>query len=286
MEIKTCSWDNGNLVVNSKFANLLKSNNITSASDLWNLESQNIKATVPHRSTAKVLLQPETGEQPVETFIKRYEPATIKEILKGYLSLKKQAHFDALHEWEAIIACHRHGIPTMEPIAAARLGKHTCNLTLGIKDYVRASELLASRDTTVPRERKQLIAKIANLVGRMHQCGFAHQDMYLVHFFVKRSSSGTSIYIIDLQRMIMQKKLASRWRVKDLAQLLFSARPFLSDREILQFISIYSKISAFSLTNHKRVLKGVHRKAAKIEKHHNRRYAKKHSLNTGTNQFL
>jgi hypothetical protein len=55
----------------------------------------------------------------------------------------------------------------------------------------------------------------------MHAAGLAHQDFYLVHFFVKPTEDD-ALYLIDLQRVIIQKPLPTRWIIKDLAQMLFS----------------------------------------------------------------
>jgi heptose I phosphotransferase len=47
-----------------------------------------------------------------------------------------------------------------------------------------------------------------------------HQDFYLSHFYLGR---GETLYLIDLQRVGRRAKVPTRFRVKDLGQLNFSA---------------------------------------------------------------
>jgi len=270
MKINIEKLDNGHLLVNSDFAKLLRENNINTAADLWNLNSEPVKNVISDRRTDRVWLRDSGSVYRVEAYIKRYQPFTLTQAFKALASFKKPRSFDAIHEWNVILAFHRIGIPTMIPMAAARIGRHTCNLTLGITDYIRASDIVKQPDLTVG-ERHKLIKQIATITGVMHRHGFAHQDLYLVHIFLSRKQKN-SLFLIDLQRVIRTSPLKERWRIKDLAQLFFSARESIDNMDIAQFISTYSHAADIKLYRHKTMLEAIRKKADRIEKHHRKRY--------------
>ncbi len=269
MKITIEKWDNGRLLINSCFAHLLRDNNIHTAEDLWKIKSEPVKNVVPDRGTARIWLKDAGTGRRVETYIKRYQPFTLTDAMKAIMSLKKPVAFDAIHEWNALLSLNRIEIPTITPIAAARTGGHTCNLTLGIDNFTRASDLLKAPDLALT-EKRRVCREIARIAGLMHKSGFAHQDFYLVHFFVSNATG--SIFLIDLQRMISQSRLADRWRVKDLAQLLFSAGPFITSHDIARFMVAYSRYSGLDWRSNRRMISAIRNKAKRIKKHHMRRY--------------
>jgi len=262
MNFKTESLDNKKLTINADFIELLKSNGIDSASKLWNIEGEAVKKILEQRGTERAFLNTPDGNK-LEVYIKRYTKAPLKETLKQAFSLKFRS-FDALHEWNALRAFHKLGLDTMIPMAVADLGEgRTCNLTLGITDYVKAAELFKHFSPEDDTRKLALIKKIATIAGRMHAAGFAHQDFYLVHMFV-RESEDDKIYLIDLQRLIMQKKLSKRWRVKDLGQLLFAARSYVSDADIKLFWEIYCSHAGEKFYHDNSLIKAITAKANKI----------------------
>lgn len=265
MEIKVECWDDSRLLVNSKFSGLLRGNGIVTAKSLWNIPGEPVKKKLKERGTERVFLKSSDGSEQVEAYIKRYLPLPVSEYFKSIISVKPLFPDGAFHEWEACLAFQNINLSCPEPIAVAKVGGKSCLLILGIKDYVRASELFAKFASGDRERKRRLISKIAEFAGRMHSANFAHQDFYLVHFFV-REKDNDGIYLIDLQRVIMREKLSSRWVVKDLAQLIFSARPFVSKTDILFFWKTYTKIfGAELLYENKSFIKTVFAKAAKIE---------------------
>jgi tRNA A-37 threonylcarbamoyl transferase component Bud32 len=152
----------------------------------------------------------------------------------------------------------------MIPIAVADAGGgKTCNLTLGITNYIKAAELFKSFAPADRHRKFLLIKQAATLAGRMHAAGFAHQDLYLVHMFV-RPEEDDKIYLIDLQRLIMREKLNRRWRIKDLGQLLFSARPEATEMDVKRFWKYYCDFAGKQLYRDKSLLAAIIAKADKI----------------------
>ncbi len=265
--------DDERLMVNDGFAEMLAANGIARAEDLWNIESSGVKNVVKERGTGRCFLTDISGVK-VECYIKRYSPIPLREKIKNIMSLKPYA-FDAIHEWNALGHFLELGLNTMVPMAAARLDNGcSCNLTLGITDYVRASELFAGfNDEDDTDRRLRLIGKIAHMTGRMHAAGMAHQDLYLVHFFVK-PDEGDDVYLIDLQRMILQPQLSRRWRVKDLAQLRFSASPYVSETDIRLFWEIYTEEAGIDPAD-RNLIRDVKAKAERIRRHDKKRAARR-----------
>lgn len=268
MEIRVEKWDERNLLVNAEFAEILRSNSITTAKKLWDISSEPVKKHLKERSTECACLEPVK----IETYIKRYLPLPLKDYIKAYISFKPIFSSGAFHEWDAILAFHKNDLPTVIPIAVGKFGRKSCILTLGITDYIRASELFSKFKPEDKKRKRLLIKKIAKLAADMHSANFAHQDFYLVHILVKEKEDD-SLYLLDLQRVIMQKELTRRWRIKDLSQLLYSARPCLSNTDILYFWKIYTEICSCKVPyKNKSFIRAVFTKAEKIKRHSGKRY--------------
>ncbi len=264
MEIDQTCEDGGKMLVNAKFADILRFNGITTAEKLLNIDSEGVKTKLKERGTFRTFLKMPDGSSPLEAYIKRYTHLPLKEYFKSILCFKPIFPDGAIHEWKAIVEFHGKRIPTAEPIAAARTSKGTCILCLGITDYTRASELFANFAEHDFSTKKRMIYEIASIAGKMHLANFAHQDFYLVHLFV--SNRDGKIYLIDLQRTIMQDKLSVRWRIKDLAQLHFSAEKYLTRRDILRFWKKYSDTCGKAFYRNGKLMKSILAKSARIAK--------------------
>jgi len=70
------------------------------------------------------------------------------------------------------------------------------------------------------KRQRNFIERLGQFAGRFHDTGYRHRDFYLAHIFY--SDDGT-FYLIDLQRAFKPRILAERFRVKDIAQLYYSA---------------------------------------------------------------
>ena len=129
-----------------------------------------------------------------------------------------------------------------------------------------ASELFAKLAKGDRLRRRKLIKRIAVLAAGMHKAKMAHQDFYLVHIFV-REKEDDSVFLIDLQRVIFEESFSERWRVKDLAQLLFSADNLVSRTDILYFWKLYTDMAGVEMYKNSSLLNKIFRKAARIRRH-------------------
>jgi len=264
--------DSTKLLFNAEFAEILDANNLATANAIWNLEGEDVKKQLSTRGTERVFLERHDGEGKIEAYLKRYTPLPIREYVKNIVSMRPFFPDGAKHEWDAILAFHAAGIETMEPIAVASPGDgRGALLTLGITEYRRASELFAEWDKkTKSAERALLTEKIAELAGKMHRACFAHQDFYLVHLFVL---DGPKVLPIDLQRIVFPKRFSKRWRVKDLGQLLYSARKLTTKEERRIFWRKYIETAEIAESDANALLAAAKRKADSIQKRAERKTA-------------
>jgi len=88
------------------------------------------------------------------------------------------------------------------------------------------------------KQRRQFIKQLSQFAKKFHNTSYRHRDFYLAHIFY--SDDGT-FYLIDLQRVFKPWLFAERFRVKDIAQLYYSApRSAFSRTDRLRFYKWYA----------------------------------------------
>jgi len=70
------------------------------------------------------------------------------------------------------------------------------------------------------RQQRSFIERLGQFAKKFHTTGYRHRDFYLAHIFY---SDDGSFFLIDLQRAFRPRILAERFRMKDIAQLYYSA---------------------------------------------------------------
>ncbi|HUG90519.1 MAG TPA: lipopolysaccharide kinase InaA family protein [Planctomycetaceae bacterium] len=247
-------WDDGRLTVNRAFADVLADAGLTTFDSLWSYTGGRVaKNLLRERTTTRIVL-PDDGNGPHAAFyLKRHAPPPWKEYVKPLIRLRWPL-LGARHEWSAILRFHEIGIATMTPVALGRSGGRSLLLTKAIEGCRKLSDLLAecrgrasSRssgasasggDDTPTRPLDSLLRRIAAAARTLHRAGLHHQDFYLTHLLVPEPDDGETLYVIDLGRVRQRRRLASRWIVKDLAQLNYSACGMTeSDRR--RFLELY-----------------------------------------------
>jgi len=81
-------------------------------------------------------------------------------------------------------------------------------------------DCMADLTPQAARQRKAFIRQVADFVRRFHSTGCRHRDLYLCHLFLDKHQT---LHLIDLQRVFRPILLSERFRIKDLAQLYYSA---------------------------------------------------------------
>ena len=153
----------------------------------------------------------------------------------------------AFDEFSNILAFHQAGLPTMIPVAAGKragkvFGSESFLVTKGIKDCVTLETYAEScLKTKTFIEKTKLIKKTALLSRKMHQSGFNHRDFYLCHLFIgTKEYNKDELFIVDLHRVDIRKKVPERWIIKDLAALNYSAKSKnITRTDKLRFLKYY-----------------------------------------------
>ena len=270
------NWDQGKLVVNHAFANLLRRHHWTTFAVIW---SQTAEAAIAKKlRTDRVTLRFTLDDAGRERafYIKRHGRSSLKEYIKPLLSLRWPI-LGAKNEWDALLNFHEAGLPTMTPVALGQNGSDSFLITEALENCTKLSELdvtpsaLTQGSNAVIRgpSRKSLVTGIAKMTQRMHGAGLHHQDYYLGHLLlpnpaVKGELPPDRIYVIDLGRVRKQRPLSKRWIVKDLAQLNYSAQDC-SPTERIRFLREYlgRRISPAD----KRLIASIAAKTSAIARH-------------------
>jgi heptose I phosphotransferase len=90
-----------------------------------------------------------------------------------------------------------------------------------------AAERKSSRD--FEKWKRGLTAELARLTNLLHGCHRYHKDLYLCHFYIPEAFTRTSpawtgqVWMIDFHRLTAHRWTWPVWRIKDLAELLYSS---------------------------------------------------------------
>lgn len=196
------------------------------------------------------------------------------EFLKG-LSRLRLPFRGALREWRNIERVRRVGVPTVKPVAFGErpvLGIETCSFTMTEELYgcIPLDKVLASGFSGIPGEtqcarKRRLIRQLGELARKLHGHGLFHQDFYLSHFFLDPHDG---LHLIDLQRVLYRPLRARHFRIKDLAQLNYSAGRVacLSRTDRWRFLRAYLGDSGRSPRD-KALIRAIMAKTARIARH-------------------
>lgn len=188
-------------------------------------------------------------EQHQSYFIKIHTGVGWREIVKNLVQFKWPV-LGARNEYLAIKRFTDLHIDTMTLVNYATKGWNPAKLqsfvvTEELKDTISLEDYCANWLASPPSytEKQLLIRKVARIAKKMHENGVNHRDFYICHFLMRKTANvtnGCRLFLIDLHRAQLRKKVPERWLVKDLAALYFSAMNIgLTKRDLLRFIKIY-----------------------------------------------
>jgi heptose I phosphotransferase len=133
-------------------------------------------------------------------------------------------------EADAAAACRRAGVAVPTVVAAGwrRRGRpwqvDSFFLSEALSDRQPADRLCLRRGPWRAEAKRALLDALAEGARRLHGAGLFHRDFYWSHWFIRETPFGRfDATLIDLQRVFRPRRLASRWRLKDLAQFVFSS---------------------------------------------------------------
>ena len=184
-------------------------------------------------------------------YVKLHRGVGWGEILKNLVTARLPV-LGAEHEWHAIKRLTELGVDTMKAVAFGRRGSNPAKLesfivteelapTVSLEDFCRDWPARPP----APALKRALIARVAEMAGKMHRGGVNHRDCYLCHFLLHTEPIPTPerlrLSLIDLHRAQVRAGAAPRrWRDKDLAALHFSTLEIgLTARDRLRFLRAY-----------------------------------------------
>jgi len=215
-------------------------------------------------------------------FIKLHFATGWKEIIKNLVELRLPI-VSALNEYAAIRHCEQHGIKTMTPAAVYKQGINpaTCRsflITDELSDMVDLETLAANWQTYIDsfKTKRRLIKAVAKIAAAMFGSGMNHRDFYICHFMLKSDTLYDEIptlFLIDLHRAQIRKKVPRRWLIKDLAGLYFSTMDLpLTRRDYWYFLKEFTgKPAKFALSNQSKFWAKVRKKADALYKKESRK---------------
>jgi heptose I phosphotransferase len=188
-------------------------------------------------------------------FAKMHRGVGWREIVKNAVRCRWPAT-SAKNEWEAIQRLEQLGIATTPLVACGKRGWNPARLesfviTDELSDTISLENFCRDWPTSPPDPalKRALITRVAEVARTLHENGINHRDFYICHFLLhvpngpaKVAPNDLAVYLIDLHRVqIRARGTPTRWRVKDVAGLLFSSLDIgLSQRDVLRFMRVYS----------------------------------------------
>jgi heptose I phosphotransferase len=210
-------------------------------------EVQTIDGTVYRDKEGRKTLRFEVDGQGY--FLKIHRGIGWREIVKNLLQLRLPV-LGASEEYNAIRKLESLRLQTMTPVGFGRCGinpaaQQSFLITRELIDIISLEDYCRHWKTKPPSlaEKQTLIRRVAHIARNLHQNGINHRDFYLCHFLLSTSVpdlAAAPIYLIDLHRAQLRKKVPRRWLIKDLGALLYSALDIgLTRADIDLFITEY-----------------------------------------------
>jgi len=174
-------------------------------------------------------LQFQTSSPPATLFLKRYDKPPVFVQLKSWLSHRSRKSL-GLAEFASASRLSAAGVNTPNTVAyGEQLGVFFEKRSFIITERIPSAESLARKVPdffTGPvtaenlKLRREFIAQLATFIKKFHQTNYRHRDLYFSHIFY---GDDGQFYLIDLARAFKPVLWRERFRIKDIAQLYYSA---------------------------------------------------------------
>jgi len=210
-------------------------------------------------------------------FIKKHFGVGWREIGKNLLYLRLPI-LGAKSEYQAVKLLNKLNVPTMKVVGFGERNfnpakKQSFIITEELTDVYNLENICYCWRQNPPEFnfKRKIISAVAHVARTIHQHGLNHRDFYVCHFYVAKSSVQEEkivLYLMDLHRAQIRKKVPSRWLIKDIAGLYFSVMDYgITQRDILRFLRDYfAQPLRNILSKEKRFLRRVEYKAMKLYK--------------------
>lgn len=221
-------------------------------------------------------VQFDISSPPATLFLKRYDkpPALVQ--LKNWLSHRGRKSF-GLAEFASASQLSAAGVNTPKTVAyGEQRGIFFEKRSFIITEKIPNAESLERKLPaffTGPltgenlKLRRNFIAQLAAFIREFHQTNYRHRDLYFSHIFYDDSGK---FYLIDLARAFKPVLWCERFRIKDIAQLYYSApAAYFSRTDRLRFYLRYAQTDKLTGRD-KSFIRKVVGKAQQMARHNSR----------------
>lgn len=252
-------------IIDEQFRPELEAAGLLSLDDLFSrTDLAVVKATLAERQTFRATC-------PGGAFyIKRYVDPSPESFWGGLFAQP----FDSpvQREWAVLRRLYKLGVDAPIPAACIeeREGSRIRRAALITRGLPVNTNLQALAQTSLPAARRQRLARqLGRILRTMHDGGVNHRDFYLVHILV---GEGDRLYVTDLNRADIRRRVTHRWRVKDIAALLHSAPATVTATDKARFLRAY--LGRKGLRGARDLVNAVTRKAARMTAHTRKQVAR------------
>lgn len=229
--------------------------------------------TKDNLSKYRTRLQFEINSPPTTLFLKRYDSPPVSVQFKNWLSVRSRKSCAALN-FEPAGELASAGISTPKTISYGEhwgwlLEEKSFIITEKIPNAESLERKLPDCFNTQPtpeslRLRRNFMNRLAEFVKKFHETKYCHRDLYFSHIFY---ADNGEFHLIDLARAFKPTIFAERYRIKDIAQVHYSAPArYFSRTDRLRFYFAYAgrdKLTAYD----KVFIKKVTAKAKRMARH-------------------
>ncbi len=217
---------------------------VFSFNDAESLTKSNL---APFRTRLQFEIDSLESSAPTTVFLKRYDSPPILVQLKNWLAHHSRrscasCELEPTNELPAV------GVNTAKVVSYGEqwglfLEKKSFIITEKIPDAEALERKLPDCFGAPPtpenlKLRRNFIAQLAKFIKKFHDTNYRHRDLYFSHIFYSNSGD---FYLIDLARAFKPLILHTRFLIKDIAQLHYSApAAYFSNTDRLRFYLAYT----------------------------------------------
>jgi len=190
------------------------------------------------RSVGRLIFEAGDGKPDLRVYLKRHYDLPAIDGLMGRL-FPNVAWSPALQEYQHLEWARQLGIKVPEPVAVLEIQGPGNKLQSALA--IRELEGMLALHEAIPlaekrldkitfrKWKKSLIAEMARMSRILHDRHWFHKDLYLCHFYIPEKYTfeipnwRNQVWMIDLHRLGHHPWTSKIWRIKDLAQLVYSS---------------------------------------------------------------
>ena len=256
----------GKLIIDERYLEMLRSQGLDSFAAIMAFNGASL---VRDKGIRRITRLTVPGPKPLTLYFKKHLRASIRDVLKEIIRGKRPISA-AAQEWRAISELNSTGIETMTAVAFGEkrlLPWLRASFIITVEVDGRRLEDHVHFLRGKWREKRCIIAGLADLVRKMHFAGLNHRDLYLSHIFLIANGGEKRLSLIDLQRVQRRARGFNRWVVKDLAALNYSSPGSVVSRaDRVRFLLRYLRARSLDAKQKSLVMK-IARKTERIRKH-------------------